>query len=265
MQTAVVTVCQWESLIDNQLKKQKMIQTLNFRIFPSDEFFTFGSGVVNLVNGKLSDLPALTSRANKLNSSIVPYQQALMRESKNPYTEKLAIADKLLDASFVAFRTYVDAGCYRNVETWSTAALQLREVIRNYDWSAQSLGYKAQIAAMVNMVKAIKEHHSDLVTVINGDDWFTAYDENLEAFVALYNESSEKVATNEVTLKETRPVLTDALRKLFSRIDLLQEDEPSTAVDELVASINELIVRSLSTVKAAATREEHSKDNESVN
>jgi len=64
---------------------------------------------------------------------------------------------------------------------------------------------------------------------------------------------------NEPTVAESRPELVAALKALFQIISLQEISAPSEDVTSLIASINELIVNSLSTVKASGTRAENAK------
>lgn len=242
-----------------------MINSINYSIFPSDELYTFGSGVASHVNNKITSLPALSTRANFLNMQLGFFQKALMRTTKNPYTQQLATADEALDRSFKAMCTYFEAASQREIKSWRQAAIALIDVTDRYGRTSYKLGYKAQIATQSNLAKEIKEKHMAQLSAIAGDDWFAAFDGNLSSFIALFNKSTEEAHTDQPTLQVSRPQLTDALRKLFNRINVLAEDEPSDEVNALINSLNELIVRSLSTAKASATREQRQRDEESVN
>lgn len=241
-----------------------MLITINYNIFPSDELFTFGSSVSSFVNGKVTSIPALATRSNALINALSNYQKALMRVLKSPYTQMLNEADAVLDKSFIALRTYFDAASLRPLESWKQSAQQLLEVTERFGRTSNRLGYKAQIAAQSNFEKELRENFAAQLTAINADEWFSEFSNYLSAFIELYNKSNEEAPAAEPTLKETRPELIGALRKLFRRIELMEEDESSEAIEQLVNSLNELSTRSISTVKAAATRIQHSKDEEAV-
>ena len=239
-----------------------MIEKVNYSSFPSDEFYTFANGTLNIVNAKKETLVFLVPFAGKLSKNLSRYQDALMRDAKNPFTKPVAASDQTLDSSFKAFRTYTVAAGYRKTEGWAMAANKLKAVIRNYGWRASAFGYKAQIAAMSNMVKEIKDKYMNEVTLLNALDWFNDWDTDLTSFIDLFNESMAQAPSDEPTLKETRPALSKSLRNMFSMVNLTMEDDDSAELAALAASINELIVKSLATVKAAGTREENTKTDE---
>lgn len=239
-----------------------MITTVNFSLFPSNELFTFAKGSLSVVNEKKEHIPAIFPFAEKANQMLIIYQSALERERKNPFTSLLATTDADRDSSFYGLRTYFEATGYRKLEGWNAASEKLMEIIRRHGWSAASMGYKAETAALTNIISEIKTKCASELELIGATEWLAELEATQLAFEEAFHRSITTMPTGEATVWETRPLLVNALRSLFSMISLLQSETPSEDLMTLETSLNELINRSLSTVKATGTRIENAKGKE---
>lgn len=242
-----------------------MIESLNFSLFPSEEFFTFAKESLTLADASKNSLTFLASHVTKVSNNLTLFQGALMRDAKNPYTPLLASSDSLLHSSFMGFKTYLEAMQFRKNEDYKYSSKKLEDVIRFYGWRASSKGYKFQISAMTNARKEINDKYLAEVATCKAEEWFAEWDADLTAFDNLYSESIKNAPNGGPTLKETRDALTKSLRNLYSRINLALDEEPSAEIIALVTSINGLIVSSLTTVKAANTRDENNKNDNGEN
>ena len=239
-----------------------MINSLNFSLFPSDELFTFAKGALTIVEPQKEQTPALAPFIDKATTSLTNYQSALEREKKNPFTLLLAEKDGIRDAAFMAFRTLAEAASYRAKPGWNAAASKLLEIIRRQGWSAASLGYKAETAAITNIISEVKTKCAAELTLIKASEWLEELETAQQAFDTATHQSVTNTPTGEPTIWEIRPQLTNALKALFSMISLLQSATPTPELAATETAINELIVRSLSTVKAADTRADNKKGEE---
>jgi hypothetical protein len=239
-----------------------MINSLNFSLFPSDELFTFAKGALTIVQQQKEQTPGLAPFIGKATTSLTNYQSALERERKNPFTLLLAEKDGIRDSAFLAFRTLAEAASYRAKPGWNTAASKILEIIRRQGWSAAALGYKAETAALTNMISEIKGKCATELTLIIATEWLNELEEAQQAFETVAYQSVTSAPVEEPTIWQIRPLLTNALKSLFSMISLLQSATPTPELAAIEPAINELIVRSLSTVKAADTRAENKKGEE---
>ena len=131
-------------------------------------------------------------------------------------------------------------------------------------WSIQKLGLKAKTAAITNIISEIKTKHAAELMLMGGNellDELTISQLEFEAAAKQVIESASE--TNEPTVAETRPELTAALKALFQAISLQEIASPSTELTLLIASLNELVTTSLSTVKASDTRAVNKKKEDS--
>jgi len=236
-----------------------MINSLNFSLFPSDEFFTFAKGTLTIVETKKDQIPGLVPFFYKTSDTFVLYQSALEREKKNPYTVLVAGSDTTRDSGFWAFRTYVEAASYRLIPSWAAAATKILDVIHRHGWTAYGFGYKAETAAITNIISEIRNKCADELALIGATDWLNELEAAQQAFDAVFHQSVTAAPKGEPTIWEVRPQLTTSLKSLFSMISLMNSGTPSDDLASLETSLNELILRSLSTVKAAGTRAENAK------
>lgn len=237
-----------------------MITNLNFSLFPSKELFTFSKNSIALIDARKNQIlvviPFLTNASAKNDN----FQNALERESKNPYIKNQSDKDKIRVDAFLAFRNFSESGTTRRKEGVSAAAEVIVAVIRKYVWSIQKLGLKAKTAAITNIISEIKTKHVVELTLIGGDellDELTISQLEFEAAVQKVIESASVI--NEPTVAEARPELVAALKALFQIISLQEIAAPSADLTTLIVSLNELITTSLSTVKASDTRAENKK------
>ena len=236
-----------------------MINSFNFSLFPSDELFTFTKRTLTIVEPNLEHTPGLVPFFAKTSQTFALYQSALEREKKNPFTLLLSGKDGKRDTRFLGFRTYVEAASYRDIPEWNAAAEKILEVIRRHGWTAYGFGYKAETAAITNIISEIRNKFAEELALIGATDWLNELDEAQIDFDAATHQSVIEAPTGEPTIWEARPILTNSLRSLFSMISLQNSGTPSEELTILEAALNELIVRSLATVKAANTRVENKK------
>lgn len=239
-----------------------MIETVNFALLPSDELFTFTKRALPIVEAKKEQIYGLEPFYAKTSQAFALYQSALERETKSPFTLLLARKDAVRDPAFMAFRTYVEAASYRATPGWADAANKILEVVRRHGWSAVALGYKAETAVLTNIVSEIRNKCVDEINLIGATEWLNELDAAQQDFDAVAHQSITEAPVGEPTIAGIRPALTNSLKSLFSMISLLQSTTPTDELAALETALNELIVRSLSTVKAADTRAENAKKEE---
>jgi len=239
-----------------------MINSLNFSLFPSDELFTFAKRTLTIVEPKVVQTPGLVPFFNKTSETFALYQTALERETKNPFTLLLSEKDAVRDPAFMAFRIYVEAASYRILPGWAAAANKILEVIRRHGWSAAALGYKAETAAITNIISEVRNKCADELNLIGATEWLNELETAQQDFDSVAHQSITDAPIGEPTIMSVRPLLTNSLRSLFSMISLLNSGTPGEELTALETALNELIVRSLATVKAAGTRAENAKKEE---
>lgn len=239
-----------------------MMTSVNYSLFPGVELLTFASRAIAAVDAKKLQLPSVVPYLDNTSTKCSAFQSALERESKNPITKQQAAKSEVCSDAFVALRSYCESASARRKEGWNSAAETLLSVIRKHGWSAHHMGYKAKSGALNNIISEIRtKYPTELALIVAGE----LLDEVSDAQVDFETTAKQFVEVasnnNEPTVVETRPELIVALRALFQFVGLQQIAAPSTNLTALMATLNELIVSSLSTVKASDTRAENSKKN----
>jgi hypothetical protein len=239
-----------------------MTESLNAKMLQSNELLTFGQRVIgvftsNDTNSKYGLDPFVTRAISAYNN----FNKAFERESKNPFTDDLALADAERDASFVGFRNYIVACSLRNSSGWNTAANRILDIIRKHGWSAASFGYKAETAALTNVIDEVKTKCTADLTLLSATEWFAQLETAQTAFEQVQNASINRDTSNEgPTIRDTRPVLTQALRALLSITDLQFSATPDDAIlKTYMNALNELILVTMTSVRANATRQQNDK------
>ena len=240
-----------------------MMNSINYILLSSDELSTFGSRSITTVDAKKSKIPAVVPFLTIANQSLLAFHSALERESKNPLIKVQSERDHGRNAAFLSFRSGCESAASRNKVGFKAAGNTLLDVIIKQGWSAQALGMKVKSSVFRSIISEIRSKHAAELALTGLtellDEWETAQNDFEVAAQQVVDATS---ANNEPTVAETRPKLASSLRSLFQIINLQKISAPSADVTALIASINELITVSMSTVKASSTRTENKKKNE---
>ncbi len=237
-----------------------MIESVNFRLFPGDELLTFSLRAMNAVDARKSQLPSVVPYLNNASVKCNAFKGAQERESKNPVTILLSGKAGVCNDSFIAMRKYFESASARRKEGWGTAAESLLSVIRKHGWSAQILGYKAKTGVLNNIITEIRTKYPTQLALIGGEELLDEVSDALVDFETTAKQVVDVAAgNNEPTVAETRPELIVAIRSMFQFVGLQEIAEPSRNLTALIKELNELIVTSLSTLRASDTRAENIK------
>jgi hypothetical protein len=240
-----------------------MITGLNYSLFPSNEFFTFSKNAVTVVDSKKAAIPAVIPFLSVSQVHLANFADALERESKNPLVQIRSKMHGYRIDAFLAFRNLSESASSRRKAGVSEAAQVIINLIRKYGWTVQMFGQKAASGVFNGFISELKEKYTAEVALIGGTELL----EELEQAQADYEVADNNVlqsesANTELTVAETRPLLTEALRQMFQIVSLQETAAPSADVTALIALLNELITSSLSTVKASDTRAKNAKKKE---
>jgi len=237
-----------------------MITSVNYSLFPGEELLTFASRIIATIEAKKLQLPSVVPYLNNTTVKCAAFQSALERESKNPITKLQAAKSGVCNDAFIAFRTYCESASARRKEGWSDAGNALISVIRKHGWSAQLLGYKAKTGVLSNIISEIRTKYPTEVAFISAGELLDELEAGLVDFEATAKQFVDvAAASNEPTVMETRPELIVATRAMLQFIGLQQIAAPSDDLTALIKALNELIVTSLSTLKANDTRAANNK------
>lgn len=239
-----------------------MLDSFNLAMLQSNELLTFAQRAVGIFNNNETNTRyGLAPFVTRTISAYGNFSKAFERESKNPFTDDLALADAERDVSFVGFRNYIVACSHRNTAGWNEAATRILEILRKHGWRAASFGYKAETAALTNVIDEVKTKCSADLALLSASEWFAQLETAQAAFEQVQSASVNRDTTNEgPTIRDTRPVLTQALRALLTITDLQFSAAPDDAIlKTYVNALNELITVTMTSARANATRQENEK------
>ena len=237
-----------------------MIQTLNYSLFSSDEFYSFALKTIALVEEKKAVIPAVVPFLTKANAGLVLYQGALEREAKNPLIKIRTNMDEYRIKAFLAFRKQVESASSRRKEGVADAAHVLIEAIRKYVWYIQPVGQKVRTTYIINIISDLKTKHAAELALTGSTELLEELEQaETDYETANNNVSTSEIISNEPTVSETRPTLSEALRQMSQMISLQETAAPSAEVTALITALNNHITASLTTVKASDTRAENAK------
>jgi hypothetical protein len=241
-----------------------MIASINFSLFPSNELLTFANRGIALFEGKNLEGTGLAPFYTRAIEASAKFANAFERESKNPYTKVLYQKDSLRDEAFLSLRTYVEACSHRNIDGWPAATQKILETIRKHGWSAFHLGYKAETAALSNLVSELKNKCNAELTLIKASELIGELEAAQKSFETSMQENIKNGGDENNIITATRPVMVHALKSLFMMVGLQYEATANPIIGEFEKNINELIVLSMSSLKAAVTNAANQKAKETT-
>jgi hypothetical protein len=241
-----------------------MITSVNYSLIPSEELFTFGTRVVALFDGKTEEGTPLNLFVKASKQKLQEFGNSFKHKDRNPFTEVLAMADAGRDEDFYAFRYYIEACCHCSLAGWSAAGLKIKLVIRKHGWSAATFGYKAETAALVNISTELRDKYLSELTFISATDWLTRMDTSQKNFETVMASNVVEISNDTPTVTETRPPFTNAMRSLLGFINMQNDVASTPELEGYITKINDLIVLTMSTVKANETRQANEKNKEAT-
>jgi len=231
-----------------------MIEDLRLSLYPSDELFTFSERAIQLVGEKTTAIPVLLPFHQNSTKFHLLFQQALEHEKKNPYTETLNEKNLARSEAFLAWRFYLQSASHRKIEGWHDAANKILDVVKQLGWSAPSMGYKAESAAIINIIDEVTKKFLPDSDTVKAGELFQELIAAEDDFDGTVTDSVKNQPTDQPIITTVRPDLTDSLTKMFSMVSLLNSSASTPDLKALESALNELIKQSLPSVKAARTR-----------
>jgi hypothetical protein len=185
--------------------------------------------------------------------------------TKNSFTDVSILADKDRDCAFICLRDVLHGMSVSLIEEIKSKAAKLYAIIDKYGGQIYKLGYKAESATLLSLLKEFDQPEnqqllSDLGVIMFYGSLKTAED----TFVSVSQQKSEEktIQTNEseaatMILKEMLPELT----KLVSMLQLYSQFDPDnygTAYSQVITSITEINT----IARARKTRKQNNKDDD---
>jgi len=228
------------------------MKKIPYTIFSNNALYTIAKDLIALIENSQILTMGLGVEVfmNLVKIAFTNFQNALMRNATDPLTVAIDNADQLRDASFIAFKKYLEACLYSQEEGWQQAAQQINNSIERYGKELYKYGYAEETAALKNLLKELtSEPLLSSVSKLEGTRWVDSIKTNQTNFENLVLQRASVISTNNNTLADSRKPLVIGLRNLLNMIDLQQQATNKPELTILVEQINNLIAKDVSSVR----------------
>jgi hypothetical protein len=232
-----------------------MQNSLNYSFFTGSELYAFARALLKIVDSsKLTD-GLLKTLLVKLETVFASFSKGFERDANDPLTSEAAQKDALRDQYYSGMKGYVRSFLKSPDETKAAAAEKLVAVIRKYGWKAESYSYDTETTAITKCVEEMTTSYSDEVALLGLPDmWLAPLSEAQAAFEAVQSQRVENGAVDVPTISRYRTPLRKALATFIETLDTFAENSDDTTLQGYAAAIDELIGRTMATLKASASR-----------
>lgn len=237
-----------------------MKNQLNFSMLTGSQLNTFVRSLLALFN-----LPALAdgvikTLVGKLTDTLSLFAKGFDRDSKDPYTKAVDEKDTLRDKYFNGLKNYVKSFLSSDNDDEVVAANKLIGVMIKHGWSAASLSNSNETSALTSLLSELDNNCNAETTLLNA----TLHIERIRTAQAEFEETVkariENGSTELPSITKYRPALIDAVKKLINALESDYEATNDANIGSTIGKIDELILKTTSTVKASKTRSDNQKD-----
>ena len=172
--------------------------------------------------------------------SLVCYEETFQRRVISCVMERKTIQASKRDEAYIAFYRYVEACCHRTSQEYNLLGTEIMSVLQKHGWAINSDGHPRQTSSLPELIRELEHHHLETIEQLGASGWF---DELVRAQAEFNVLSDEKKigAFKEISLRETRPLLENALRSLFEITDRLYQAAPDEELGRIVMNLNNAI------------------------
>ena len=233
-----------------------MKNKINFRYFSGAELYAFVRALLKIVDSiKLVEgIPH--SLAVKLEAVFQNFSKGLEYSATDPLTKQAVEKDELRDQCYSGMKNYIRSFLRNTNPGMRSAAQSLEAVIRKYGWSAETYSYDEETTAISKCVEEIGSMYATEATMLNLTDlWLNPLIEAQTDFDAIQKQRIQNGAVDVPTMTRYRVPLRKAVRKLVETLDTFAENSADETIQGYVNEIDELIGRTMATLKAVGNRE----------
>ncbi|MCA9213827.1 MAG: hypothetical protein KDB27_12220 [Planctomycetales bacterium] len=201
--------------------------------------------------------------ADLIRADIAQMEAALSRDKASEYTAQLAQRDQVRDDAFVALRDFAKANSNRSNPEISRAGMLVYSVFETRGLTLYSKGYTEQSADMNLLLEDLStEETQDALDVMGGTTWYDELRLAQDSFEQLVRDKLSTEAQDTILPTRTsRLRLTDHIETLLGCVRAVHDVEAQAttsdvraALDELINSVNEIIVNAMTIARARQTR-----------
>jgi hypothetical protein len=232
-----------------------MQNNLNYSFFTGSALYAFVRAMLKIVDSsKLTD-GLLKTLLVKLETVFGSFSKGFERDANDPLTVEAAEMDALRDQYYGGMKGYIRSFLKSPDTAKAAAAEKLVAVIRKHGWDAESYSYNNETTAITKCVEEMTKTYSSEVTLLGLTDmWLNPLNRAQSAFETIQNQRIENGAVDVPTITMYRTPLRKALAKFIETLATFAENSDDAILKGYAATIDELIGRTMATLKASANR-----------
>lgn len=244
---------------------QYHFQKLSSSLLLHAELTIVSRRLVDTIADALPNETTVSKLADLIRTDIAQVEAALSRESASEYTAQLAQQDQIRDDAFIALRDFAKANSNRGNAEISQAGKLIYSIFETRGLTLYSRGYTDQSAGMNLLLEDLSTDEArNALDEMGGMAWYDELQLAQDSFEQLVREklSSESQETI-LPIRVSRLRLTHHIETLLGCVRAVHDFEEQAAtsdghvtLDELINSINEIILNAMAVARARRTRSE---------
>jgi len=217
-----------------------MLKSLNFSRLMSFDLYDLAKISLQVFDHCPVHKTTLYPFVENVRESLKCYEATFQRRVISSVMERKTLQASRRDEAYIAFYRLVEAACHRSNQDISLMAGRLLEVLQKLAWQSKSDGYQRQLTCLPSLIRELEQHHLETIEMLGASEWF---DELVRAQTELDALTEEKGigAFKDISVRETRPIMEDALRSLFLITDRLYQSAPDEELGKVVYNLNRVV------------------------
>ncbi len=217
-----------------------MLKSLNFSHLLSFDLYDLAKISLQVFDHCQTHKSELNIFVKDVRESLECYEETFQRRVISYVMERKTLQASKRDEAYIAFYRFVEASCHRTSKKHCILGSELLSVLQKHTWVSQSDGYQRQTKCLPRLLKELDQHYLEIIEQLGASDWFDDLVRTQWAFESL-SEEKKIGAYKEISVRETRPLLEDALRSLFGITDRLYQSAPDEELGQVVYSLNKVV------------------------
>ena len=217
-----------------------MLNSLNLSQFKSYDLYELAKIALQLFDDCNSLQPTLSPLIEGVRDSLNSFEETYQRHVISNFMDRKTLQASRRDEAYIAFNLFVEASCHRLSAEKTDLAHRLLSVMQKHVWTPRIDGYQEKTKCLPALIRELKEKCMDIIEDLGALEWFEELVKAQSDFEAI-SEEKKINALKEISVRETRPILEDSLRSLFSVVDRLYQSTPEEELGKVIYSLNQIV------------------------
>lgn len=225
-----------------------MLKSINFSQLLSFDLYDLAKVSLQVFDHAHKHKQELHPFMEDVRESLDSYEATFQLRIISSIMERKTLQASKRDEAYIAFYRFVEANCHRPSEKHCILSSELLSVLQKHAWGTKSDGYQRQTMSLPGLIKELRRDYSEIIAQLGASDWFDDLVRAQSDFDQLSDE--KKIGPfNEISLRETRPILEHALRSLYLITDRLYQSNPDEELGKIVYNLNKVVRKLTSNVE----------------